>query len=417
MKNFKNEIKEALDIYSFSTNINSKVFDKNNSLICCSSSYNENKFCSFIKDKCGKEKCLQSYKYGGLQAQKFGEPYIYFCPYGLVNWSVPITQNGKMKYFIVGGAVLLHKVDDFLIEKIIKESCLDSNDMGKIRNYLNKIAVIDTVRTRYLSKLLEKLSIDLMNNFGNETNFIESKKRYNKGAALVAETIHFLKDNNYDYDESHYPLEKENELIAEVKLGHREKSMEILNKILGIIYFKSGDDFKIVKARSIELMVALARSVIEIGADLESVFGLEYEYFENINKAEDINQLSSILSKFLDGFINCIFSIASLKNKDTIFKAINYIKDNFYNNDLKLNDVAEHIGLSSSYFSTIFKEETGLSYTEYLHKVRIETAKEYLKNDYSLAAVAQAVGFNDQSYFSRVFKKMEGISPGRWKPS
>jgi YesN/AraC family two-component response regulator len=211
-------------------------------------------------------------------------------------------------------------------------------------------------------------------------------------------------------------LEKENELIAEVKLGHREKSLEILNNILGIIYFKSGDDFKIVKARSIELMVALARSVIEVGADLESVFGLEYEYFENINQVEDINQLSSVLSKFLDGFINCIFSIASLKNKDTIFKAINYIKDNFYNNDLKLNDVAEHVGLSSSYFSTIFKEETGLSYTEYLHKVRIETAKEYLKNDYSLAGVAQAVGFNDQSYFSRVFKKMEGVSPGRWKP-
>jgi len=200
-----------------------------------------------------------------------------------------------------------------------------------------------------------------------------------------------------------------------VKSGYSKESRRILNQLLGYIYFNNGNNFTILKMRTIELMALLARAAIEVGADLEIIFGLKYMLYEKLSKVNDINDLSECLTKILDRFIESTFIIKNAQNRDIIYKAVSFIKNNFHNKNISLNDVANEIGLSTSYFSKLFKEELGLSYIDYLNKVRIDASKELLKRDYSLAEIAQRVGFSDQSYFSKVFKKIEGISPGRWR--
>lgn len=72
--------------------------------------------------------------------------------------------------------------------------------------------------------------------------------------------------------------------------------------------------------------------------------------------------------------------------------------------------------LHPSYFSTVFKNATGLSFKEYLNKVRIEESKILLQNtDFSIIDIAVAVGFEDQSYFSKVFKKYTGTTPKQFR--
>ena len=80
-----------------------------------------------------------------------------------------------------------------------------------------------------------------------------------------------------------------------------------------------------------------------------------------------------------------------------------------------LEDAAREVGLHPTYFSKLFKEEMGISFTDYLSKVRVEAAKLLMRSDYSLAEISQMVGFNDQSYFTKVFKKHTGESPHRWR--
>jgi YesN/AraC family two-component response regulator len=64
----------------------------------------------------------------------------------------------------------------------------------------------------------------------------------------------------------------------------------------------------------------------------------------------------------------------------------------------------------------MFKKETGKKYTDYLNEVRIEASKNLLlRDDLPLVQVAFSVGFNDQSYFSKIFKKIEGVSPNKWR--
>lgn len=95
-----------------------------------------------------------------------------------------------------------------------------------------------------------------------------------------------------------------------------------------------------------------------------------------------------------------------------------YIRANFSQSDLSLNRIAAHIGVSPSYFSSIFKQETGQSFVEYLTQVRMERACELLKcTSYRTFEIGEQVGYNDSHYFSAAFKKAMGQSPKEYKAS
>ncbi|MCU6792725.1 AraC family transcriptional regulator [Paenibacillus sp. WQ 127069] len=88
-----------------------------------------------------------------------------------------------------------------------------------------------------------------------------------------------------------------------------------------------------------------------------------------------------------------------------------YILEN-YADKLKLKDLSDYIQLSHSYLQVIFKEVTGSSPIEYLINVRINKSKELMKEGYqNISEISELVGFNDAFYFSRCFKKLEGIAP------
>ena len=98
-----------------------------------------------------------------------------------------------------------------------------------------------------------------------------------------------------------------------------------------------------------------------------------------------------------------------------ITKAMNYIRENIAN-DLTRDEVARHAGISPSHFSRLLKERTGRSFTDLLRQCRVDLACELLRDpDLSLAEIAPACGFCDQSYFTRVFKETKGVTPGQFR--
>ncbi|OOM77174.1 response regulator [Clostridium sp. BL-8] len=104
------------------------------------------------------------------------------------------------------------------------------------------------------------------------------------------------------------------------------------------------------------------------------------------------------------------------KVKTKLFENVkNFIKENI-ETELELERVANNFGLSVYYFSRTFKEVTGINFSEYVNKCRIDIAKELLSSgELSIKEVCYKVGYNDPNYFSKVFKKYEGISPVNFK--
>ena len=110
-----------------------------------------------------------------------------------------------------------------------------------------------------------------------------------------------------------------------------------------------------------------------------------------------------------------MFNYIPSKSNEITKKAIRYISKNF-SHSITLEDVASHVHLNPAYFSTFFKQSTGYSFKEYLNMVRVEESKRLLSNtDHSIIDIALATGFEDQSYFSKVFKKYTGLTPKQFR--
>lgn len=87
-----------------------------------------------------------------------------------------------------------------------------------------------------------------------------------------------------------------------------------------------------------------------------------------------------------------------------------------YPNNISMEQTAKYANMSRSHFSTKFKAETGQSPLEYLTEIRIQRAKQYLNGSaLSIAETASSVGIFDEKYFSRLFKKIIGISPSEYR--
>ena len=105
------------------------------------------------------------------------------------------------------------------------------------------------------------------------------------------------------------------------------------------------------------------------------------------------------------------------KHKFSVYvkEGIDYIHRNYYN-DINLGTVCDHLNINKSYFCSIFKKETGYTFSNFLNKLRVEKSKEFLlENDESILDIALSVGYNNHTYYSSVFKKYNGMSPQEYR--
>lgn len=99
-----------------------------------------------------------------------------------------------------------------------------------------------------------------------------------------------------------------------------------------------------------------------------------------------------------------------------MYKAEEYVRSNYANEGLSLDDICEALGVSNSYFSTIFKKETGNSFVGYLTDYRMERASRLLiETNEKSYIIARSVGYTDPNYFSYVFKRKFGVSPSKYR--
>lgn len=153
---------------------------------------------------------------------------------------------------------------------------------------------------------------------------------------------------------------------------------------------------------------------------------LELGVFSYLLKPIQYRDFKNIIIKAMDSYCERMWEINKLKEIDTDninhkcigTQALNYIKENFTQNDLTLNLIAEQLHISQSYLTRIIKQKTGVNFTDYLNKLRINMAINLLldkDNDYTINDISNMVGYSSQHYFSRAFKNYMGLSPNQYR--
>lgn len=126
------------------------------------------------------------------------------------------------------------------------------------------------------------------------------------------------------------------------------------------------------------------------------------------------------LQKWLVGIsLSCHDKLIVARNKSTqslVDKAKDYVHNNYTDEELSLDSVCNVLGVSNSYFSTIFKKETGNSFITYLTDYRMDRAScMLLETNEKSYIIAKNVGYTDPNYFSYVFKRCFGVSPSKYR--
>lgn len=356
--------------------------------------------------------CRESIVFSGKKAAEIGSAYIYETPCGLIMCITPLVLEEELLGFITTGPVVLWDKDEFFAEEFRKKcekvgldtqkcdpSCIRQIDCKS----MTSIAETLTMLIRYMLQeerkyIGQRLEISRMNmerlRAAKEMQIRESQPHYNK-----------------------YPIELEKELIASVQMGDKNQAKQIINRFLNEIFSYASGDLEIVKAKLYEFTAFLSRSAVEAGAPLATLTGVIKKSSRLLLENADFSDICRETVEILDGFLDAVYESRGKKNtSEHLYKAIQYINAHYFE-DLNLDILAQNVFVSSYYLSHLFRREMGVTFSDYLTKVRVSRAKELLMEGRSVEDVSECVGYRDGNYFIKIFKKYVGVTPSKYRKS
>jgi two-component system response regulator YesN len=139
---------------------------------------------------------------------------------------------------------------------------------------------------------------------------------------------------------------------------------------------------------------------------------------EALATAESQEDIQTYMTQLLANALEVRNTVSDRRYSDVILAAQKIIKKQYMSEDISLNTVAAEVGMSASYFSTIFSREMNQTFVEYLTEIRMNKAKELLTcSSLKTAEIAFETGYRDPHYFSSLFKKTQGCTPKEYRAS
>jgi len=367
----------------------------------------------------------------------------------IINLSAYFNIDIKSEYYIV--VVILientptspENMEEILINKIelyqlIKEVVdadhvlVDSTLSGKVLMLLSGDNEIELkkncffVINRIVDESLLKTCIPVKVGIGNVCRGIRNiKDSYTD--ALSALENQFLDSSNQIYfigdvilsncNLSNYPYEDEKKFLNYIRLGKRDSAIDSLGKLM--VFLKTEKDrypINLIKIHLKQLVYYMVQIVYELGGDISDLY-------ENVNVMEHVEGFSHIdeykdyINTFTEKLCEYITKKRYIKYNSIMRKILLYIEENFSDDSLGLEQIAEHVSMHPNYVSHLFKKERGESLTSYICQFRIRKAQDIILKSLSVKVsdIAFEVGFNDAHYFTTCFKNIVGVTPTEYK--
>jgi AraC-like DNA-binding protein len=233
---------------------------------------------------------------------------------------------------------------------------------------------------------------------------------------LRAEAIHEHKSEPVQQIRRIY-WELEPELFLAMRHRQRREARRLLNQILMGIYSYSGEALDPTKGFVLELVTMMTRTLAEGGTEPARLLGSGFDRLRTLENIHDHETLSQWLTQVLEHLIDAAENAPESADDLRVRLIINYMREHCHE-PLTRDGVARKIGLSPAHFSRLVRRALGHPFSEELQRIRLRTATRLLAQPHlSIKEIAAHCGFNDQSYFTRVFREKHGVPPQAFRKS
>ncbi len=326
---------------------------------------------------CGLCDAVRACEYGGRESLRWGGTYVYFCEAGLAFATTALYERDALRGCLMAGPMLLGQRREDALSEVCHAAELAAS-----------LPLYTAARLSGYCRVADACAADIC---------LRAPRPQPPAGARGADAP--------DGRAQAFATR----LRRAVAQGDRIGAQRLMNEILGDMYFSGDLDVNTLRARALRLIDMFSRC----GAP--GFFRAPDEYAREIARFDDIDSLNVWLGELTRGFICYAFNFTPAVNADALFKARRYVREHLADK-ISLDDVAAHVHLSRSYVSSMFHQQTGEGLFEYILRLRLERACELLReSDAPLCDIAAACGFEDQSYFTRAFRKARGVTPGAFR--
>lgn len=317
--------------------------------------------------------------------------------------------------------VLKETVKDYL-------SCITGPIMGnrivfylpfnhaKIR-YEERVEFITRTRNLLL-KLERSIELKFRAGIGSVKKFEQVRESYKEALWALRgsddHVVHITDIPAHSYYDGEYPQELERTYLERGGRGDAEGAAASANEFFDWMLNQDGNVRANIEVKVLELVLRLEQHAFEAG-NIRYGFRYRENYLQEIQSCQDLEKLRAWFNRKIHEICENINTSKKKGNEDVIYRVKDYIRKNFAQ-DISLDDVSRMVDISPYYFSKLFKQEVGETYIEYLTKTRIQYARKLLEQpSYSIKQICMMCGYSDPNYFSRIFKKYEGLTPSEYR--
>lgn len=215
----------------------------------------------------------------------------------------------------------------------------------------------------------------------------------------------------------HHDMLLQQELFTQLLKGREKSSVSGLLDLDAYAHVLAPEPLRAMKNSVICLITIIARMAISLGISTEKSFALSDYFVYTVEKKNSRAELEKLIEDILASYSDLLRTDSTAFYPQKITKAIRYIHEHIYES-CTVASLAEYLHLNPRYFSTLFKNEVGISPSAYIRQKKLEEAYHLVtQHDMPLNEIAELLGFYDASHFSADFKRMYGKSPQHFRSS
>lgn len=199
-----------------------------------------------------------------------------------------------------------------------------------------------------------------------------------------------------------------------IKVGDHSGTKKIITYIFSVINYEQ-IDINGFRTFLMQIAITILKSYNDIETKEEKDI-FDYQIFSQLFEINDFEEIKLYLINLCNEFSNKISIIREDEEENHVNEAIAYINDHYQDPVLTVESLCKVLFLSAGHFSRLFKKSTGVTFVDYLTKVRIDQAKYLLANTgQKMYEISINIGYEDPNYFSYNFKKQTKMTPSEWR--